>query len=85
MFLSKAQARNLYNSGAILENRNQMTYVYIFQLCSLHFSSTERRAKKGNQYRLNNPYWKKYNGGLVTKLKMIYSGQVKLIKRKNYE
>ena len=82
MFLTEVQARNSYNSGKILENRQNQKFVRIFQLCSLRFSSTEKRAKKGKQYRLDNPYWKIHSVSLIEKLKMIFNKEVKLIKRK---
>ena len=82
MFLKEAKARNSYNNGVILENRQNMKYVIIFSLCNMHFSSTEKRAKKGKQYRLDNPYWKVYTGGLLKKLELIRTGRVKMIKRK---
>lgn len=82
MFLSKKEARNLYNSGVILENRNNQTYVHVFSLCGYHFSSTVKRANKGKQYKLDNPYWKEHSRSIFTKLKMIVSGRVTIIKKK---
>jgi hypothetical protein len=81
-FLTINQSRNEYNSGKILENRQNTKYVYIFSLCSRHFTSTVKRAKKGNQYRLNNPYWVQLPGGLFTKLKMIICKDVVLVRKK---
>jgi hypothetical protein len=81
-FLTPKQARNEYNNGSILENRNNMKYVRIFSLCFMHFTSTVKRANKGNQYRLDNPYWGVISGGVFTKLKMIWNCEVRLVRRK---
>jgi len=81
-FLSNRELRNLYNSGTILENRNNRNYVIIFSLCGLHFSSTKRRAMKRKQYMLDDRFWCKYPGGTFTKLKLIISGRVHLLKAK---
>jgi len=80
-FLTQNQARNLYNNGAILENRRNREYVVIFSICGFHFTSTDRRVRKGKNYKLDDKYWCIYPGDIFTKLRMIFSGRVRKIKK----
>lgn len=78
-FLNSREARNAYNNGNILENRNSRFYVTAFQFCGFHFTSTSKRATKGAHYRLDNGWWCIVDGGIITKLKLIVTGNVTII------
>lgn len=83
-FLTPTEARNFYNSGYILSNKQNRKFVTIFSVCGFHFSTTTKRAKKGKQYKLDNPYWTTtyYKNSLISKLRLIVDGKVKLVRRK---
>jgi len=78
-YLTYQQARNAYNKGEILQNRQNTKYTIVFSLASLHFTSTKKRAIKGKHYKLDNPYWITINYSLLAKLKLIFSNKVHLI------
>lgn len=81
MFLTKQEARNEYNKGSILENRNQVDYVFIFRLCGFDFTSTKRRTRRNKHYKLDDPFWKIHStNSLMKKLKLIYNKEVRLLK-----
>ena len=89
-FLPKNKLRNTYNSGKILENRANRKYVRIFSLCSFHFTTNKKRALKKKQYDLDNANWLVHNKDqniiqvILTKLKMIITGEATRIKGKSY-
>lgn len=79
-FLTSKEARNAYNSGYILQNRNSSNYVIVFQFCYMHFSSTQKRANKGKHYRLDDKFWRIESKSTFDKFKYIFDKNIKRIK-----
>ena len=75
------KARNLYNRGYILQNRqNLYKQPIVFQLFDRHYTSNKNRADKNQHYKIDNNNWFYQGNSLLTKLKLIMFKKVYLIK-----
>jgi len=78
--LRPTSARNAYNNGYILVN-HQNGLTLVFQLLGFNFTTNPKRAHNGRNYKLDDPQWALYaNNNLVTKLHLILTQQVHLIR-----